>query len=186
METLIDYKKKIRKISNHRKHKIRNSLGIYDGYKYYRKNKPKGKEYILTESQYFAITRHINNMLVEHLSKGYVINLPFRLGTLELRKYDKSIKIDAEGRIVTNLPIDWEKTLDLWYEDKEARENKELIRIDTPEIFKLYYNKSSANYNNKAFYDFSFNKDLKVKLKQNIKIGIVDAPYLKKNIDYVE
>ena len=58
-ETLGEFKKRIRKVNQPREYKVRNSLGVYDGYKWYRKNKPDGKEFVLSESQYFAIIRKI-------------------------------------------------------------------------------------------------------------------------------
>lgn len=175
IESLIEFKKRIRKVSEHRKHQIRNSFGIYDGYKYYRKNKPVDKKYILTESQYFSITRFINNLLANELSKGNEIKLPHKMGTIEIRKYEKSIKLDDQGRVITNLPIDWDRTLKLWYEDSEAFNKKTLLKIDEKEMFKIMYNKEQANYNNQSFYDITFNKELRLKLKRNIKQGIVDA-----------
>lgn len=41
------------------------------------------------------------------------------MGRLEIRKYDARITLQ-EGKVVTNLPIDWDKTLKLWSEDEEA------------------------------------------------------------------
>lgn len=64
METLGEFKRRIKKVNQPREYKVRNSLGVYDGYKYYRKNKPDSKEYVLTESQYFAIIRKINLYLL--------------------------------------------------------------------------------------------------------------------------
>ena len=70
METLGEFKRRIKKVNQPREYKVRNSLGVYDGYKYYRKNKPDSKKYVLTESQYFAIIRKINLLLVGDLSAG--------------------------------------------------------------------------------------------------------------------
>lgn len=175
MESLIEFKKRIRKVFTPRKHDIRNSLGVYDGYKYYRKNKPKDKKYILTESQYFSIIRQINNILADEITVGKDIVLPSKMGKIELRKYESSIKIDDNGKVVTNLPVDWNNTLKLWYEDPEAYKNKTLLRLNEQEMYKIVYNKENANFNNRAFYEFVFNKDLRIRLKRNIKQGIVDA-----------
>jgi hypothetical protein len=59
---------------------------------------------------------------------------------LELRKYDASIKI-VDGKVKTNLPIDWDKTLKLWYEDEEAYKQRTLIKMEEKEIYKVHYNK---------------------------------------------
>lgn len=183
METLGEFKKRIKKVNQPKEYKVRNSLGVYDGYKYYRKNKPDSKEYILTESQYFSIIRKINLHLVDELLLGHDVRLPKSMGTIEIRKSDRSIRLGKDGKIHTNLPIDWDKTLQLWYEDEEAFRDKTLVRVEEKEIFKVYYNKESVTYNNKSCYEFLFNRDLKIRLKQNIKKGVIkDAPYLERKI----
>lgn len=180
MESLEEFKRRIRKVNHPRKYKVNNSLGVYDAYKYYRKNKPKEKQFVLTESQYFSIIRRINLLLIEELLQGNEITLPYHMGKVELRKYNKSIRIGENGEVFTNLPIDWNKTLELWYNDSDAYHNKTLVRMEENEIFKIYYNKASANYENKSFYEFIFNKDLKSRLKQKIKEGVIEAHLLKR------
>lgn len=164
----------VKKVNKSRTHKIRNSYGVYDGFKYYRKNKPKGDKYILTESQYFAIIRKINKSLSDLLISGEDINLPLSLGRLEIRKYNSSISLDGD-KIKTNLPIDWCKTLKLWHEDSESYRNKTLVRFEEREIYKIYYNRNVANFANKSFYQFNINRELKKRLKQSIKDGKLDA-----------
>ena len=184
METLGEFKRRIKKVNQPREYKVRNSLGVYDGYKYYRKNKPDSKEYVLTESQYFAIIRKINLHLVDELLLGHDVKLPKSMGTIEIRKYDRRVRLGMDGKIHTNLPIDWDKTFKLWYEDEEAFKDKTLVRVEENEIFKVYYNRESATYNNKSYYEFLFNKDLKTRLKQRIKEGLIDAPYLERKLRY--
>lgn len=79
------------------------------------------------------------------------------------------------GKLHTNLPIDWDRTLKLWAEDEEAYKEKMLVKVEEKEIFKVFYNKGKANYNNKSFYEFEVNRDLKRRLKQRIKDGLIDA-----------
>lgn len=185
METLGEFKKRIKKVNQPREYKVRNSLGVYDSYKYYRKNKPDSKEYVLTESQYFAIIRKINLHLVDELLLGHDVKLPKSMGTIEIRKFDRGAKIGKDGKIHTNLPIDWDKTLELWYNDKEALEEKILVRVEERESFQIYYNRELATYNNKSYYEFIPNRDLKIGIKKNIKKGVIkDAPYLGRKINY--
>jgi hypothetical protein len=100
--------------------------------------------------------------------------LPHRLGTIELRKYNAKISI-RDGKLITNLPIDWDRTLKLWSEDEEAYKDRTLVKMEEKEIFKVFYNKKSANYNNKSFMQFEVNRDLKRRLKQKIKSKAIDA-----------
>ena len=106
--------------------------------------------------------------LREELLKGNDVKLPCKLGQLEIRKYSPTITTDGK-KIKTNLPIDWNATLKLWYEDKQSYEDKFLVRINVPEVYRVVYNKNNANYNNKSFYQFTPNRELKQGLKRSIK-----------------
>lgn len=170
-----DFRRKILKLNEPRKHKVRNSLGVYDAYKYIRKNNWFNIGIPLTEHQFYYIVRQINNYLADNLIlRGDDINLPQRLGRLELRKYSSNIRF-IEGRLVTNLPIDWDRTLKLWAEDENSYKNKTLIKMEEKEIFKVFYNKANANYENKSFMQFEVNRDLKRRLKDRIKSKAIDA-----------
>lgn len=171
---MIEFRKTVLKVNESRKHKVRNSLGVYNAYKYIRKNKWKDIGRRLTEHEFYTIIRNINNMLTDVLLEGNDIELPARMGKIELRKYDASIKV-IDGKIKTNLPIDWDRTLKLWSEDEEAYKERILIKMEEKELFKVFYNKKSANYLNKSFMEFAVNRDLKKRLKQKIKDGAIDA-----------
>ena len=172
--TYEEFKFNVQHLNSLRIHKVKNSYGVYDGFKYYRKNRPKEHKYVLTESQYFSIIRRVNELLGEALINGEDVTLPYRLGRLEVRKYEARITTDGK-KVRTNLPIDWDRTLKLWYEDKESYKNKTLIKVEEKEIYKVYYNRNVAEFTNKAFYQFDVNRELKRRLKQNIKEGKLDA-----------
>lgn len=169
-----NFRKSILKVEGPRRHKINNSLGTYDAYKYIRKNKWFDIGRPLKEYEFYAIVRSVNNYLAEELLKGKDIILPHRLGKLELRKYDTDISI-KNGVIKTNLPIDWDRTLKLWSEDEESYKERTLVKMEEKEIFKVFYNKRTANFSNKSFYTFEVNRDLKRRLKQKIKNKVIDA-----------
>lgn len=169
-----NFRKNILKVNQPRKHTVSGSLGVYDAYKYIRKNKWFDIGKPITEHQFYTIIRQVNNLLAESFLQGNDIELPHKLGRIELRKYEKRITFD-NGKIHTNLPIDWDSTLKLWAEDKEAFKDKILVRVEELELFKIFYNKSKANYNNKSFYEFDANRELKRKLKQKIKDKLIDA-----------
>lgn len=174
-----EFKQEVQKVNKSRVHKVTGSIGVYDAYKYIRKHKWYDIGRPLKEGEFYRIIRRINDYLAEELSRGKEIKLPHKLGSLEIRKRPTRIAI-VDGKLVTNLPIDWDKTLKLWYEDKEAFDNKTLIRFETEEVFKVYYNKQSANYNNKSFYDFKPNREIKRKLTKHAREGNLDAYLLNK------
>lgn len=169
-----EFRRRVLKIDGKRTHKVKNSYGVYDAFRYYRINKPKYKKYILTESQYFAIIRSVNTLLSDSLLQNNDIILPSRMGSLEIRKRQTTLKI-VDGKLINKLPIDWDKTLRLWAEDYEAYTDRVLIRLEESEIFLIRYNKSKANYNNKIFYQFNANRKLKQRLKDLIKNNEIDA-----------
>lgn len=177
-----NFRRKVLKVNSSRKHSIKRSWGVYDSYKYIRKNKWFDIGQPLTEHQFYYIIRRINNILADNLVSGKDIKLPCRMGQLELRKYESYIKLN-DGKIKTNLPIDWDKTLKLWAENEEAYTKRTLIKMEEKEIFKVYYNKISANYNNKSFYEFLINRDIKIRLKQKIKDRLIDSFLFRKRYD---
>lgn len=169
-----DFRRSILKVDGPRKHKVNNSNGVYQAYKYIRKNKWFDIGRPLTEHEFYTIVRQVNNYLADELLHGYDVTLPHRLGRIELRKYDARITIN-DGVLKTNLPVDWDKTLKLWSEDEEAYKERTLVKMEEKEIFKVFYNRRNANYENKSFYEFEVNRDLKRRLKQKIKSGAIDA-----------
>lgn len=171
---MTEFRRKVLKVNEARQHKISNSYGVYDAYKYLRKNKWLDVGQPVTEHQFYSIIRGVNNLLADSLLQGHDIELPNRMGTIEVRKYNVRISID-NGKVKTNLPIDWDRTLKLWSEDEEAYKERTLVKMEEKEIFKVYYNRFKANYNNKSLYEFTVNRDLKRRLKQKIKNENFDA-----------
>lgn len=174
-----EFKQEVQKVDKSRIHKVTGSIGVYQSYKWIRKHKWLNIGRPLKEGEFYRIVRRINSYLAEELSRGREIRLPHRMGSLEIRKRPTRVAI-VDGKLVTSLPIDWDKTLKLWYEDKEAFDNKILVRIETEEVFKVYYNKQNANYNNKSFYEFKPNREIKRKLSKHAREGNLDAYLLNK------
>ena len=170
-----DFKSAIQGLQNTRTHKITNSLGVYDAYKYIRKNKWFNIDRPLTEHEFYQIIRRINNYLAEGLINGNDIIFPNRMGKLELRKRNSLPIIDKKGNIKVTYAIDWDSTLKLWYDDEEAFNNKTLVKFPEKSIFRVKYNKSTANYENKSFMEFQVNRNIKTRLKQKIKNKEIDA-----------
>lgn len=178
-EGIDDFRRRVLKLNEPRTHKVRNSNGVYSAYKWIRKNKWLNIGRPVTEHEFYSIVRQVNNLLAENILRGEDIVLPHRLGTIELRKYDTRISI-CNGKVVTNLPIDWDRTLKLWSEDEEAYKERTLVKMEEKETFKVFYNKRTANYENKSFMQFEVNRDLKRRLKQRIKDKLVDGFLLSK------
>ena len=168
-----NFRREVLKVNKSRVHKVKNSLGVYDAYKWLRKNKWLDMEPI-SEHDFYAIIRAVNKAIAKSFLHLGSINLPLRMGEIILRKYHPSITLQ-DGKIKTNFPIDWDATLNLWSEDKDSYEKRVLIRAEEREIFKVLYDKSKALYNNKSFYTLELNRDIKLSLKKQLKNGLLDA-----------
>ena len=172
--TYDNFKKTVLNVEGPRVHKITNSIGVYDAYKWIRKNKWLDIGTPVSEHDFYKIIRSINEQLILLLLSGGNLQLPQRMGTIELRKRPVVYDIKS-GKLKVSAPIDWDRTLKLWYEDEESFNKKTLVKMEEKEIFQVYYNKSKATYKNKSFYQFRPNRDLKVQLKHKLKEGTLDA-----------
>jgi len=162
------------------KHKITNSIGVYDIYKMLRKHKWLNIGKPMSEHDFYAIIRNVNNSISDKLSCGHKVTLPYQMGVLELVKTKPRIEI-KDNKIVTNLPVNWKETLKLWREDEESKKNKVLIRHECKFIYRLHYSKLLCKYINKIFYKFQFNrflkKDLGKEINNNNKIDAILINY---------
>ena len=84
--TYEEFKSEVQHLSSPRKHKVTNSIGVYSAYKWIRKNKWLNIGSPISEHNFYSIIRKINNYLANELIKGVDINLPYKLGRLEVRK----------------------------------------------------------------------------------------------------
>ena len=169
-----EFRRKVLKVDHSRNHKVKNSIGVYDIYKHIRKNKWYDIGQPITEHQFYTIIRQVNNVLADNLLKGNDIVFPNKMGRLEVRKFEPIIRFD-DNKLTVRLPIDWDRTLKLWSEDEEAYKERTLVKMEEKEIFKVCYNKTRANFQNKGFYQLQINRDLKIALKKKIKLGNFDA-----------
>lgn len=154
--------------------KVRNSWGVYDCYKLIRKNHWYDIGRPVTEKEFYAIVRGVNKYLAENIANGTTVKFPQKMGSLELRKFKAGVSL-LDGHLKNTYPIDWRGTWQLWYEDKEAFENKIVLHDEQSWLYRVKYNKDKANYENKCFYQFVLNRNIKVALKENIKKRKIDA-----------
>ena len=123
---------------------------------------------------FYAIIRGVNKLLAKELVEGRCVVFPYKMGKLELMKYRVGVRMD-KGKLKVTYPIDWGETLQLWAEDEDARRSKTLLRIETDFIYHVKYCKYDATYENKSFYLFTLNRDIKLALKEAISSGKTDT-----------
>ena len=173
---LNDFKTMIAKKSGHkRKTVVSNSYGLNDYYKYYKEESINNNNEFLSYKDFSAIIKSINNKIRDKFTNGYVdFKFPYQLGKLEIVKIPIIKKI-VDGKLKTTAFVDWSKTMELWFEDKEAFDNKQLVKSTNNNIFRIKYDRVCADFTNKVYTDFYPNRELKNKLKENIRSGKIDA-----------
>ena len=159
-------------------HRVKADFGSGDFYKHFASN-PKMKV-LVPRVTYGEILREFNGHVRDRIStKGAEYFFPCKVGKVELRKVKSEIKIDDDGNIINNLPINWRETRKLWDESEKAREKKTKIRYTNEHTdghtFRIFYKRSKANFKNKSIYKLRFNRDLKRQLSRSIFAGRIDA-----------
>lgn len=169
-----DFVNKIQRKYTKRYARIRNSFGVYDCYKAVRKHQWYDIGRPLKEHEFYAIVREVNSLLADEIALGNTVKFPIKMGKLELRKSQRGAKI-IDGKLKVSYPINWKRTMELWYNDREAMKNKTLLRDEEKYVYHIRYCKYDADYENKCFYEFSLNRFIKIALKENIKKGLIDT-----------
>lgn len=169
-----EFANKIRKTRGPKKMKVTSSWGVYDAYKHIRKQGWYDIERPLKEHEFYSIIRGVNNLLAEEIVKGNTVAFPYRMGKLELRKHKVGVSIE-KGKLKNTYPIDWDKTVKLWYDDEEERKKKTLVRIENTTSYYVKYDKRKSTYENKNFYQFVLNQSVKRALSKNISKGKIDT-----------
>lgn len=169
-----EFKRRVNRLNEPRTPTVTGSLGVRDAYCYNRKNKWQNLPRCITQHEYHTIIRKVNKLLVNNILEGEFINFPCRMGRVELKKFLVVDKV-INGKIVSYRAVDWDKTIKLWYEDKEAYSKRTLVRTTSNEGFKVVFNRYRSNCNNIRFFTFILNRDVKRSLSAAIKEGRIDA-----------
>jgi len=160
-----------------RVHKVKVDYGVNHYYAEFKKNN-KGTK--ITRGIYGSVIKELNSFQRDRLSsKGVEINIPSRLGKVELRKNKSEIKINEDGTVKNNLPVNWKDTRKLWLENESAKEKKIKVRYTNEHTdgysFKVFFYKRRATFKNKSIYGMRFNRMLKRDLSKSIFDGKIDA-----------
>lgn len=160
--SLEQYKSK-KKWSKDREFKITNSYKSIDYYRYYKdwsKGKP-GKN--LNLSQFSAILQALGKSLANEYLRTGQIEFPYKMGAIVLYKVSRVPYLD-DGKLKITGPVNWDATLELWYNDEEAEREKILVRHEKKEVFKTKYSMYGASHKNKSYYDFKIVRALQKKI----------------------
>jgi len=151
-----------RKVHDKRHHTFNKGYVVRDYYYYFKRHNKN-----LTEAQFSSALRALFKVYFNNLITGKDALFGSNLGRIELRKTQKRVTFE-NGKLKVNLPVDWNTTLKLWYSDESCRKKKTLVYQDNENTYKIKYNKSKAEFNNKQFIKFRTGRRLKLALKHAI------------------
>ena len=173
-ESFEEYSKRVRRVHDKRYLHRPKSQPIKYAHKQYNKMKPNSKEYILTKDKYSLIITRICELFADYFVKGYDIKLPYSMGTIKLQKRPYKVG-KVNGKYTTNTSIDWHKTLQLWYEDKKAYNNRDIVKIVSKYNYYIKYDISKARFCGKQYYKFQPSAVLFRRVRQAVNDGLLDT-----------
>jgi hypothetical protein len=149
-----------------RNHKIHSHFGANEYYTFYVKQGG-----TLSRRQFGEILKDLNYSIGEQILSGYSFKLPCRMGVLAVTKKKEFVDY-KEGKAVTNRPIDFKATMEMWEKYPEAKEQKKLVRHLNKHtngyIYKIAFNRFYATFKNKSVYSVQVNRWIKRGLAKKI------------------
>lgn len=165
------FRDKIKKVTSNRHHKISGSWGVYQAHRYTMKNKWFNIGKPVSSKEYYKIIRAVNKALVQSFLNGDVIEFPYGIGKLIPTKIENKSYFNGDKLIVTS-HIDWNATIKLWSEDKEAYNKKTIIRkLNKEKFFITFQQNKKSRLINKSVLDFQPNRQFKEDLLKKAKEG---------------
>lgn len=152
-----------------RTHKITRDYGLPDYFKFYTKKYKTGVSRKTFNNLITDYNLGIIDLVIEENLMFYV---PF-LGLEIFIKKDKRKPRIVNGRLINNVPIDWQATNKLWDKDEEAKEKKILVRYDNSHtsdyVFRIYCKKYKTKVKNRGLFKFKPNRIFQRTLSKRIK-----------------
>lgn len=157
----MDYKQRI--------HRIKADYGISNYYKFYKQKYDQD----VTSTLFNKILTEYNTGIIDLvIENNLAFYMPF-LGLELFIKKDKRKPRIVNGKLINNVPVDWQATNKLWDKDEEAKEKKILVRFTNSHtsgyVFRIYCKKFKARIKNKHLYKFKPSRRFQRTLSARIK-----------------
>jgi hypothetical protein len=170
-------------------HQVKITCGLWQSFKDFHK-KYKTTYPKVTRKQYVELCHKINIALSDKIiQESFEFKMPYRLGTLGIKKNKLHIHV-KNGKLEKNkLIIDWEKTWDYWHNEYPGLGRKEVNAIpDKAVIYNMNehtngyimrwkWDKSTSNVHNQTVYQFRPTKRNRLALAAWIKSEDRDNDY---------
>ena len=158
------------------KGKIKVHYGRVDMYKHYieTSDKEPGTNQV-SYSDYCTVLNMFNKGISKAIMEdAYEFILPKRLGTIRIKKYKPKVRLDDDGKLITNnLAVDYKATNELWQNNPEAKKaGKKVFHLNNHSDgyrYIWYYSTYRSNLPNKSLYRFIPTRTNKRELSRLIK-----------------
>ena len=124
-------------------------------------------------SQYVQIVNQFMKFLINRLFEKGQISLPEKLGNLQI--VGKKVKVKIEDGQIKGLAPDWVKTKELWENDPEAKQNKQLVYHFNEQTngvrYRFFWSKNRVLVSNKTLYNLKMTRANKRELSKLIREG---------------
>ena len=150
------------------KSKIKVDYRMPDYYKFYKKN----LENPVDKHKYKQVIEDFNLELQDLLLfKGVTYKMPGLNFELVLKKSKRTSKV-KDGKLYTNIPINWVATRKMWEEHPETKNNR-YVRYNNSHsnnyVFKIYLKKFKSAFKFRSLYKFDIVRQFKRKIGKEIK-----------------
>lgn len=144
--------------------------GLKEAYKFYKSYVENPLSYKLFRAVWEDF---IGRVVVGIVEEGKDFTMPFRLGSVGIRKQKIKVKMNDDGSIDKRyLRPDWKSTKELWARDEKAKEKKQLV-FHLNKHFngynaKWFWDKSTCSVKNQAAYSLTMTRENKRRLAKAI------------------
>lgn len=156
--------------------KIKHHYGMPDYYKFYIKQ----YEQNLSRQRYNDIITDFNTELQDLIIEDNLIYLIPHLNLELILKKDKRKPKIVDGKLISNLPVNWKATNELWARDAEAKKKKLRVRYSNTHtsgfVFRIYCKKFKCTLKNRGLYKWTTIRDF----ARKVNLAIINP---KKDID---
>jgi hypothetical protein len=144
--------------------------GIREAYRYYKSRVDNPIPYKKFREVWITLIDKVTKGIVE---EGKDFTMPYRLGSVGIRKQKIRVKMNPDGSIDKRyLRPDWKATKELWKRDEEAKKDKRLVfhlnRHFGGYNAKWFWDKSTCIVKNQAAYSLTMSRENKRKLSEAI------------------
>lgn len=156
-----------------------NKYGIREAYRFYKSYSDDPLPYKLFRDVWNDFIDQVTQGIVE---EGKDFTMPFRLGSVGIRKRKIKVIMNPDGSIDKRyLRPDWKATKELWERDEEAKKEKRLV-FHLNKHFggynaKWFWDKSTCIVKNQAAYSLTMSRENKRKLSEAIFNEDIDVDY---------